>query len=485
MKGNVADLIVSQLYVWGVQRVYGVIGDAIFGLLNALGKQGNIQFVAVKHESTAALMASAEAKLTGKIGVCISQMGPGLGNLLNGLADAFFDMAPVLAITGQAPLNKIGTDYKQYVNQQELVKPLARFSTLITHPDTVPEILAKALEISLREGTVTHVSVPADLFDVATGAKPYQRPTILAHNSGFYDFERATKLMCSAQKPMIVIGAGARSAEREIEQLAESWGAGVITSLNGTGIVPNNFNYMLGGIGEGGNPFLPGLFTQSDIVLIIGTTWWPEGYVPKSARILQIDKRQSNLGKGFPIEIGMVGDAKEILPLMFDEVQVQRNMDWIRQIQEVKKSWGEQCRQEGTQSGAPLHPARIIQAIEKTIDHDAIVALDYGDSTLWFYRCFRADRQSVLVSEHWRTMGFGLPAAIAAKLCAPKRQVIAVVGDGGIEMTLADLLTGTRYKTGLTVVLFNNGTLQMERDKMMKSGYHQIGSDLTNPDFVL
>ena len=203
-------MIVEQLRLWGVQRIYGVVGDAIFGLVDAIARQPAIQFIAVKHESTAAMMASAEAKLTGGLGVCAAQMGPGLGNLINGLGDAYSDQTPVLAgIAGQVPQRKMGTPYKQYIDQQVLMGALRLGRSLLAHPDTCVELLTKAMHISLTEGGVTHLSVPSDLFTMTTIARPWKKTTLISQKT----IQRETlqpmiDVMQAAQRPLILVGMG-------------------------------------------------------------------------------------------------------------------------------------------------------------------------------------------------------------------------------------------------------------------------------------
>ncbi|MCH5586053.1 thiamine pyrophosphate-binding protein [Shimazuella sp. AN120528] len=485
---SVADIMLEQLTLWGVKRIYGVVGDAIFGLLDAISKQSAIQFIQVQHESVAAMMASAEAKLTGGLGVCTAQMGPGIANLMNGLGDAYLDHSPVLAITGQAPLNKIGTDYKQYINQQQLVKEFTRSSTLLTHPDTVVDVLVNAMKLAQIEGTVTHLSVPKDLFTKMTSVQPYKRPVMVSNDRQMYSKEslkQVIQMMRSAKKPMIIAGIGAKSAGRTVEQLTGQWGAGLLTSLGAKGMVPDTSVRMLGGIGEGGNPYASNILKQADVVLMIGTTWWPEGYVPIHTRVIQIEKHAINIGKGPQVEMGVIGQPETIIPILLDELKdYTQNPDWVRQVQEAGQSWALQNQQEGNQVGSPIPPSRIIRALEKTVSPDSIITLDEGDVTLWFYRNFRAKQQQVLISGHWRTMGFGLPAALAAKLCRPDKQVVAITGDGGLNMVLGDLLTAIQHRLKITLVVFNNKTLQMEEDKMKRSGLNRLGVDLVNPDYV-
>ncbi|WP_144510829.1 thiamine pyrophosphate-binding protein [Bacillus sp. FJAT-22090] len=487
MSKTVAETILDQLSLLGVKRIYGVVGDAIIGLIDALAKQEKIQFVPVKHESVAAFMASAEAKLTGKLAVCTATMGPGATNLLNGLGDAYSDKAPVLVITGQAPRNKIGTDYQQYIDQQELFKPFASFTANLASEDAIVDLLQKAAQISLQQRAVTHLSIPKDLFQIKTNMQARSLPTVIEGTSSFQmeDIAGVAAVMQSANKPMILAGAGAKKAASAIEELAEIWGAGILTSLGGKGLFDESTPFLLQGIGEGGNPHAAEVFKEADVVLLVGVTWWPEGYVPKNARIVQIDNNFATAHKGIPTELGINGQAEQIVPLLLSSLKGnQKNSSWKTHIEKAKEKWAAQNEEEGQITGSPIHPSRIVRAIEHTVAEDAILTLDTGDITVWMNRNFRQSRQTVLFSGYWRSMGFGLPAAIAAKLEKPEKQVIAIVGDGGIQMTLADLLTATRYNLDITVLVFNNGALQMESDKIKASGDKELGTQLTNPDFV-
>ncbi|RHW34101.1 thiamine pyrophosphate-binding protein [Lysinibacillus yapensis] len=484
---TVGELMLDQLSLFGVKRIYGVVGDATFGLIDALAKQDKIKYIAVKHESTAAFMASAEAKLTGGLGVCTATMGPGATNLLNGLGDAYSDKAPVLAITGQAPSDKIGTEFPQYIDQQELMKPFAAYSANLASPDATIEVLQKAVRTSLGQRVVTHLSVPKDIFMMPATGEPRPLPDVIEGASNFTkeSLEQAAGIMKTAKRPMILAGAGAASASEEIEKLADLWGAGILASLGGKGLFDDSSPHNLQGIGEGGNPYASDLFKEADVVLLAGTTWWPEGYVPTDARIIQIDRHFDKFVKEIPTDLGIIGKTEEVLPFLVESLQgFSRSEDWVARCQEIKEKWAVQNEKEGSTEGYPAHPARIMRALDRTVAPDAILALDTGDNTVWTNRNFRQKDQSVLVSGYWRTMGFGLPAAMAAKLIEPEKQVVAIVGDGGLQMVLADLLTATRYELNITVVVLNNESLQMERDKLKVAKKKEVGVDLTNPDFV-
>ncbi|MFJ7972031.1 thiamine pyrophosphate-binding protein [Psychrobacillus sp. NPDC096389] len=487
MNKTVAEVMLDQLSLLGVKRIYGVVGDAIIGLLDAMAKQDKMEFIPVKHESVAAFMASAEAKLTGKLAVCTATMGPGAANLLNGLGDAYSDKAPVLAITGQAPRNKIGTDYQQFVDQQELFKPFATYSANLASEDAIVDLLQKAAQTSIQQRAVTHLSIPKDLFQVNTTVKARALPTLIEGTASFEieDLEEVAEVMKTANKPIILAGAGAKKAASAVEELAETWGAGILTSLGGKGLFKESTPCLLQGIGEGGNPHAAEVFKEADVVLIVGATWWPEGYVPNDARIIQIDPYFTSAHKGIPTELGVNGKAEQVVPLLQQSLEGhQKNVAWETQVEQVKVKWATQNEEEGQITGSPIHPSRIVRAIERTVAEDAVLTLDTGDITVWMNRNFRPSGQSVLFSGYWRSMGFGLPAAITAKLVQPEKQVVAIVGDGGLQMTLADLLTATRYNLDITVLVFNNGALQMESDKIQAAGDRELGTRLTNPDFV-
>nr|AYQ72392.1 thiamine pyrophosphate-binding protein [Cohnella candidum] len=482
---TVSEAILEQLRFSGVERIYGVVGDAIFGLLDAIAKQSSIRWISVKHESVAAFMASADAKCTGKLAVCAAQMGPGLTNLLNGLGDAYMDGYPVLAITGQAPVRKIGTDYKQLINQQELAQALTGFSQLAVHPDAVIPALSAAITTSLTAGTVSHLSIPADLFTLQTLSKPCAPIQVSMGQPDPAMLSQTLQTMRSAKRPMILAGQKAKPASEEIKQLAMAWGSGVVSAYAATGVIPDDFPLALGGLGEGGNPYVTGRFKEADVVLAIGTTWWPEGQTPTNARVIRIAGHETELRIGPPAETGMVGDVAAVVSQLAEALKSHPgDAEWRDQIQRCKQIWANQNETEGRDTEVPLHPSNIVRMIEKHVSPDAIIALDEGDSTLWFMRNFRAQHQRTLFSERWRTMGFGLPAAMAAKLVDPQRQVVCLTGDGGLGMVLADLLTAARYELPITMIVCNNGTLQMERNKMAKKGLIREGTEVANPDYV-
>ncbi|WP_240545890.1 thiamine pyrophosphate-binding protein [Paenibacillus artemisiicola] len=482
---SVAEAMLEQLGLWGVKRVYGVTGDAIFGLMDALAEQTQIAFIAVKHESAAALMASAEAKLTGGLGVCVAQMGPGLANLTVGLGDAYLDNAPVLAITGQAPLAKIGTPSKQFIDQQALMGAITGYSRLVADPDAAMAGLTEAMHRARANLTVSHLSVPSDLFGQPT-AIPAKRPPaapVLQPDPAALD--RAAGMMRAASRPMILAGCGLRHERESLLKLAEARGCGIALAYGAAGIAPDDHPLLLNGLGEGGNPHLGELFRQADAVLVLESDWWPEGSVPQGARVVRTASHPGLLGLSRPAEAALVGESAIVLKQLAERLRdCPADPSWTEAIRRCKRTWQAQQEREAGMRESPLHPAGIIRAVERAVDEDAVIALDEGDAALWFLRGFRARKQRVLLSNRFRTMGFGLPAAIAAKLSRPEKQVVCLTGDGGLGMVMADLLTAARYRLAIGVIVFRNDSLQMERDKTAQQGLRPEGTELTNPDFV-
>lgn len=485
---TVAQYLLEQLAVWGVKRIFGVIGDANLYLLDALAKQNKIQYVACTHEGSAALMASAEAKLTGRVAVCLATSGPGIANLLNGLADAAMDHAGVLVLTGQVDEPHIGTHIKQYINQQQLISPIADKTELLAHPDALPEIVQGCLVQSKLFGKVTHLSIPKDLYTLKVQGKVKPYPVYL-HQELVTPEEKireASEMLKGAQRPLFLLGRGAQDAAVPIKQLAETLQAAVVTTYTARSLFPNDHDLYAGGLGQAGSEASTVLLDESDLIVILGGTWWPEDYTPKQTRILQIDKSPAQMGIGHELAMGFIGDLKQIVPKLLDIGQLSNDSrePWKQRVKEVTGSWKAKIVQETNQDVTPMAPQRVIHTLSSAAAPNAVIAVDTGDHTLWFNRVFQAKQQEILISGRWRTLGFALPAAIAAQLEYPDRQVLAVVGDGGVVQTLMEFQTAVQLGLPIVVLIMNNGSYAMEKNRMEAAGLQTLGSTLVNPDFA-
>lgn len=488
---RLVDAVIDQLEAWGVRFVYGVVGDTILPFVSALGERDQIAFIPARHEEAAVFMAKAQAKLTGELAVCIATSGPGAAHMVNGLADAKTDSAAVLAITGQVESYNIGGVYKQFIDQQQLLGAVADYSAQLSHPGAVVDILSRAMRSALVNQTVAHVSIPKDFWPAligqvhVRGPEPYLRtPT----RSFPHVIDGAMELLTRAQRPIILAGIGIRAAVGSVFQLAERLNAPVLHTLATAGQIPGLHPLSIGGIGEGGNEYSTRLLAEADLVVRLGTTWWPETHVPIHVQTLDINSRPDHLGLRSPAAYGIVGPVQDVIPEILHRLPMIDRPWWQARVAEERQAWDQQMTHELNQAmrGADggVHPAAIVHELNTRIPDDSIITLDVGDHVLWFNRYFRGSgRQDILISGYWRSMGFGLPAAIGAKLTHADRTVVALVGDGGFGMSLAELATAVRLQLPITVIVFNNHSLAMEENEMKKLGLNVHGVGLTNPDF--
>ncbi|MEG6512653.1 thiamine pyrophosphate-binding protein [Desulforamulus ruminis] len=486
MAKTVAQVMVDQLVNWGVKQVFGVVGDGIFHLLDALAHQPKIHFYAVRHEETAALMASAYAKLTGQVAVCTATSGPGLVHLLNGLADAQKDGVPVVAITGQVARKDMGTRKKQYIDQQTLVQPLVSYSTLLADPQATVKLMDRAFRSALSKRMAAHLCVPLDVFPLPCleEIRPPEPYLFTETRSNLQVVKEAAKIFDQAQKPVILAGAGARKAVQPLRELAEKWGAGVIHTLGGMGVFPGDHPLALGGLGHAGSSSAEAILKQADVCFRVGVNWWPEDYIPQNITVIELDHEPANIGGSSPADYGLAGKAENLLPEITSFIQPAERKDWSKILHKGHLDWHLQVQREANGKDPRVPPAKIVQSLGEVVAAEAVICLDTGDHTIWFGRNFIPQEQRILLSGKWRTMGFGLPAALAAKIAEPNRQVTALVGDGGMGMLLADFTTAVKYNLPVMIVVVNNGGLIEEKNRMMVGNLIPHGVYLHNPDFA-
>lgn len=483
---TVAQWVTEQLAVWGVKYLYGVPGEAILPFLEAINNHPTLRFVSVNHEATAAFMASAQAKLNGSLGVCVATSGPGVANLVNGLLDAKKDRAPVLALTGQVDSYNIGTDYKQSLEENLLLATAVGFSGLVTTPEACNDLLIKALRSAVAKGLPMHVAFSKDVWQ-QTVEQPVRLPEPYLHTipqSAVGVINQAISFLNEAERPAILIGRGVANQGQLLIELAEKWQSGITITLPAKGTIPGEHPLVLGGLGEGGSEATTGMLAEADLLLIAGATWWPELYLPENLKIIQVDAVPENIGGKIPVNFGVVGDLAEILPLLRDGLAVKDKPAWRDRLQELKTNWLKRLEPEITSTGSPVPPGRLIKAIENVIAANAIVCLDVGDHTVWFNRIFAGSNQKVLVSGNWRSMGFALPAALSAQLAFPGRQVVVIVGDGGLAQSLSDFSTAVREELPITVLVVKNRYLGMEKGQMQLLGMNYEVTKVTAPDFA-
>lgn len=499
MNSSAADRLVDTLIQWKIDTIFGLPGDGINGVIEALRKrQDQIRFIQVRHEEAAALAAVGYAKFTGRIGVCLATTGPGAVHLLNGLYDAKFDQVPVLAITGLTYHDLIGTHYQQDVATDRLFADVAAYSERIMGAAHVNSVVHQALRTAATLRTVAHVAFPNDFQAQPTQddeASPMNQP---GHASSRFqevisvpredDLRQAAAILNGGKKIAIVAGSGARGAARELQQLADLLGAPIAKALLGKDILPDDSPYSTGTIGVFGTSATAEVMKSADTLFLIGTSFPYISYLPKvgAVRAVQIDRNPAMIGLRFPVESGLVGDAREILRLLLPLVERHPDRSLLNLAQAKMNEWWGLMKLRGTSSDHPMRPQTVAWELGAQLADDAIICGDSGQNTLYAARQIKIrGTQRFSCSGLLATMGCALPYAIGAQWAFPGRQVIAFVGDGGLTMSLGELATCVKYQLPIKVVVLKNNALGMIRwEQMMFLGNPEYAVELQNVDFA-
>ncbi len=481
---NTSDIILRILANAGVKSIYGVSGDTIFPLLDAISRQDRIKYYSAASESGAAFMASNEAIVSGRLTVCTATSGPGTANLVNGLADAYFDSAPVLALTGQVSASKLGTNTKQYFSHDNLIKTFAAFSQTAASPQALVPALLEAVHTGISQKTVAHLSIPKDVLSAPLeepGGLPEVAQSSAARVNLGYELDSALGILNNSKNPLIVYGLKDRDAAETAALLSEKLRAALVLSQQARGAIPDNHPRVIGGIGEG---YLPAILNHADCVLLVGEPFYEMKFIPAKIPLIQITDKVSSLFYA-RITCGLVGKQSLLLKLISDHVTpVKNNTWWSEEIEKEKARRQQMIEGDASNNQTPIHPARLVSALSKITANDAVIALDIGSFMHWFDRSFQTDSQTVLISSEWRSMGAGLPAAIGAKIALPERQVVCLTGDGGMLMSMGELATAVRYNLAVTIIVFNNRGYILEKQKMQAEGFNPFGYELKVPDFA-
>jgi pyruvate dehydrogenase (quinone) len=494
-----ADLLVDTLHNWGVEIVFGMPGDGINGIMEALRKrQDEVAFIQVRHEESAAFAACAYAKLTGKPGVCLATSGPGGLHLLNGLYDAKMDSQPVIAITGHTYHDLIGTRQQQDVNLTELFQDVSVYSQRVSGPAHVRHVVDQAMRLALARRGVAHINIPRDTQDMTPGEDERSKRNVEYHDTSLFaapvtlpsltDLQAAAELLNAGKRVALLVGQGALGARAEVAELAEALGAPVIKALLGKGVIADDHPLTTGGIGLLGTQPSAKALKDCDTLLIVGSTFPYIAYYPEpgQARGIQIDLDPSRIGLRYPVDVGLPGDAKTTLQALLPLVETKQDRGFLRQAQEAKLDWESWLEELGTDSATPLNPQRVAYELTPFLMHDAIVATDSGTITTWIARQWklRGDQQFI-VSGMLASMACGLPYAIAAQLAYPKRQVVTFIGDGGMAMLIGELATCVKYNLPIKIVVIKNGELGMIKwEQIFLEGNPQYEIELQSIDFA-
>jgi pyruvate dehydrogenase (quinone) len=480
MAETVGDFVVSRLHAGGVSRIYGYPGDGINGILAGLRRAADqIRFIQVRHEEMAAFMACAHAKFTGEVGVCLATSGPGAIHLLNGLYDAQMDHQPVVAIVGQQARTALGSSYQQEVDLASLFKDVAHeYVQMATTPEQVPHLIDRAMRIARVERTVTCVIFPNDLQELDI-AEPQRKHGYVYSGVGVAmprvmpaeeDLLRAANVLNAGQRVAMLVGAGALHATDELIDVAETLGAGVAKALLGKAAVPDEYPFVTGAIGLLGTKPSWTMMNECDTLLMIGSCFPYSEFLPKpgQARGVQIDIDGRSLGMRYPMEVNLIGDSRDTLRALLPLLTRKVDRTWRQGIEKEVADWWQVLEGRAMNDANPINPQRVFWELSPRLPEECIVSADSGTVANWYARDLKFRRGMMgSLSGTLATMGPAVPYAIAAKFCYPDRAVVAIAGDGAMQMNgMNELITIEKYwkewqDPRLIVLVLNNRDLNM------------------------
>jgi pyruvate dehydrogenase (quinone) len=495
-----ADFFVERLKEWGVKRSFGYPGDGINGVIGALQRDGGIDFVQPRHEEMAAFMAVAQAKFTGELGVCLATGGPGATHLITGLYDAKLDHMPVLAICGQAETTVRGGSYQQELNLDRMFADVAAFVQEVSHPAQLALVTDRAIRVALARRAPAVIILPKDVQEqpyeaprrahgfTRSGAG-YSRPIVVPREE---DLQRSAEILNAGEKVAMLIGAGAMDAADEVIAVAEMLGAGVAKALLGKAALPDDLPFVTGCIGLLGTRPSSDLMNGCDTLLIVGSGFpWSE-FLPKdgAARAVQIDVDASMLSLRYPCEANLHGTARETLQALLPLLRRKTERAWQDQIAQNLKVWWETLEARAKTKAHPVNPQRVVWEMSPRLPENAIVTSDSGSCANWYARDYRVKRgQMASLSGGLASMGAAVPYAIGAKFAHPSRPVVALVGDGAMQMNnMAELITVAKYMDRwsdkrLVTCVFNNEDLnEVTWEQRVMNGNPRFDASQDIPD---
>ena len=489
---NVADLLVATLEQAGVKRIYGIVGDSLNGLTEALRRRGTIQWIHVRHEEVAAFAAAGEAAMTGALAVCAGSCGPGNLHLINGLFEAQRSRVPVLAIAAQIPSAEIGGGYFQETHPQNLFQECSHYCELISDASQLPYVLENAIRAAVGLRGVSVIAIPGD---VAFRAPPKralstQRSLALAPPRIMPDAEQVKALasmLNDAKQITLFCGRGCAGAHAELMKLCETLKSPMVHALGGKEHVEYDNPYDVGMTGFIGFSSGYAAMHACDVLLMLGTDFPYKQFLPTDCEVAQVDIRPENLGRRCKLDLGLVGDVKltieALLPLLKPKSERKHLDSAIAHYKKARE--GLDSLAQGTPGRKPIHPQYLARIISEEASDDAVFTFDVGTPVIWAARYLKMNgRRRMIGSLAHGSMANAMPEAIGVQASHPGRQVISMSGDGGFSMLMGDLITLTQMKLPVKVVIFNNGVLGFVALEMKAAGFVDTNVSLENPDFA-
>ncbi len=487
---TVATHLVDALVSAGVKRIYGVVGDSLNSIVDAVHQNKKIEWIHVRHEEAGAFAASAEAQLTGRLAVCAGSCGPGNLHLINGLYDAHKTLAPVLAIAAQIPSSEIGTDFFQETHPERLFLECSNYCQLVSTEKQMPRLLQIAMQTSISRGCVSVLVLPGDVASSKMTSKELEnavfcpRPLIQPCTA---DLRRLADLLNGAERVTLFGGAGCADAHDEVLELAGRLQAPIAYSFRGKEFLEYDNPFATGMTGLLGTESGHYSLEKADLVFLLGTDFPYSAWYPSKPTIVQLDVRADRLGRRTRVDLGLMGDVKTtveaLLPLLKSKKNDKHLKACLKKSRETQDSLNRRAERNGNSS--PLAPEHVTGILSEAADDDAIFTVDTGMTAVWAARHLRMTRRRRLIgSFNHGSMANAMPQAIGAQLAFPNRQVISMSGDGGFTMLMGDLLTLAQYELPVKLVVYNNSTLGMVKLEMRIAGYEDFGVDVKSTNFA-
>ena len=489
MAKRVADLLVDVLLEAGVERIYGVTGDSLNGLADAIRRREQIRWIHVRHEEAAAFAAGAEAHLTGKLAVCVGSSGPGNLHLINGLYDCHRSRVPVLAIAAQIPSKEIGSNYFQETRPEHLFAQCSHYCELVSQSEQMPRVLEIAIQTATSKRGVAVIALPGDvalrdtIHDETRVHFSEPRPIVCPSEE---ELSILAEVLNQSKKITILAGAGCAGAHAELMQLAGKAQAPIVHAMRGKEFIEYDNPFDVGMTGLLG--FSSGYYAMMscEVLLMIGTDFPYQEFYPKEATIIQIDIRGEQLGRRAKLDFGFVGDTKATLRAVLPKLQQNQNEAHLkRSLEHYRKARLGLDELATADSAKPVHPQYVARVLDQLAEDDAVFTCDVGTPTIWAARYLTMNgKRRLLGSFTHGSMANALPQAIGAQATYPGRQVISLSGDGGFAMLMGDLLTLRQHQLPVKMVVFKNDSLAFVELEMKAGGILDFGTDLQNPDFA-
>jgi pyruvate dehydrogenase (quinone) len=487
---TIAELTLEVLALAGVERIYGIGGDSLNGLTDAIRRQKQIKWVHTRHEEAAAFAAGADAHLTGKLAVCAGSCGPGNLHLINGLYDCQRNRVPVLAIAAQIPSHEVGSTYFQETNPEHLFAQCSHYSVLVSHPDQMPRVLEIAMQTAIARSGVAVVVIPGDIgMQNAVVTSPRLKfappqPTVVPSPR---EIDALAEVLNGVSKITILGGAGCVGAHDELVALAGKLNAPIVHALRGKEYIEYDNPFDVGMTGLLGFASGYHAMMNCDLLLMLGTDFPYEQFLPKDAKVAQIDLRGEQLGRRAKVDYGLVGDIRATLAGLLPKIKQNSSDKHLKEsLEHYRKTRGEFDEQaSGDSKEQTIHPQFVVRTLSELAAEDAIFTCDVGTPVIWSARYLKMNgKRRLLGSFNHGSMANALPQAIGAQVTHPGRQVISLSGDGGFAMLMGELLSLRQLKLPVKVVIFQNNALGFVELEMKAAGIVDFGTDLQNPDFA-